>query len=426
MDPRSAAFAAWIVVCCAALPAAAANRLSLDEAFARIVEQHPELQQFDRRADVLAAERERAAQRPALVAGALLENVAGSGEASGGDSAELTLSLASVLERGGKAEARGDVVASRIDALGTAREARRLDLLAEAARRYLSLASAQRIGELAAVERAQRQRSAEAARARHRAGGTPESAVLAAEAAVARAAMDERLAQARFETARLQLAALWGERDPDFGIDPPALLALPALPGRVELAQLLEATPDITRFADEARVREAQLALARSDAAFDLSWELGVRRLEASDDVALVAGVSVPLGARTRAGPGLRAAQAELDALGTEREATVRTLYATLAEAYGRYSVATAEVQALGSDIIPRLARAGAAAEKAYRAGAATYAEWAQIQAEHATVLRQQHELALGAWLALVEIQRLTGHAFIAPPVRSEHGDIDP
>jgi cobalt-zinc-cadmium efflux system membrane fusion protein len=36
--------------------------------------------------------------------------------------------------------------------------------------------------------------------------------------------------------------------------------------------------------------------------------------------------------------------------------------------------VANAEVQALGTDIIPRLARAGEAAEKAYRAGAATYA----------------------------------------------------
>lgn len=426
MDPRSAAFAAWVVVCCVALPAAAANRLSLDDAFARVVEEHPELQQFENRGEVLAAERERAAQRPALVAGALLENVAGSGEARGGDSAELTLSLASVLERGGKAEARGEEVARRIDALGTAREARRLDLLAEAARRYLSLAFAQRIGELAAAERAQRERSAEAARARHRAGGAPESAVLAAEAGVARAAMDGRLAQARFETARQQLAALWGERDPDFAIAPPALLALPALPGRAELARLLEAAPDVTRFADEARVREAQLALMRSDAAFDLSWELGVRRLEASDDVALVAGVSVPLGARSRAGPGVRAARAELDVLDTERGAAVRTLYATLAEAHGRYSAATAEVQALGNDIIPRLAHAGEAAERAYRAGAATYAEWAQLQTEHATALRQQHELALGAWLALVEIQRLTGRAFIAAPARSEHGDIDP
>ena len=426
MDPRSAAFAAWVVACCVALPAAAADRLSIDEVFARVGELHPELQLFENRGEVLAAERERAALRPPLVAGAMLENVAGSGEASGADSAELTLSLASVLERGGKAEARGDVVARRIDALGAEREARRLDLLAEAARRYLSLASAQRIGALAAAERTQRERTADAARARYRAGGTPESAVLAAEAAAARAAMDERLAQARFEAARLQLAALWGERDPDFAIDAPALLALPALPGRTELAQLLEATPDITRFADEARVREAQLALARSDAAFDLSWELGVRRLEAGDDVALVAGVSVPLGARARAGPAVRAARAELDALDTERDATVRILYATLAEVHGRYSVANAEVQALGTDIIPRLARAGEAAEKAYRAGAATYAEWAQLQAEHAAALRQQHELALGAWFSLIEIQRLTGRAFIAAPARGEHGDIDP
>ena len=122
MDPRSAAFAAWVVACCVALPAAAADRLSIDEVFARVGELHPELQLFENRGEVLAAERERAALRPPLVAGAMFENVAGSGEASGADSAELTLSLASVLERGGKAEARGDVVARRIDALGAERE----------------------------------------------------------------------------------------------------------------------------------------------------------------------------------------------------------------------------------------------------------------------------------------------------------------
>ena len=42
-----------------ALPAAAADRLSIDEVFARVGELHPELQLFENRGEVLAAERER-------------------------------------------------------------------------------------------------------------------------------------------------------------------------------------------------------------------------------------------------------------------------------------------------------------------------------------------------------------------------------
>ena len=50
----------------------------------------------------------------------------------------------------------------------------------------------------------------------------------------------------------------------------------------------------------------------------------------------------------------------------------------------------------------------------AYRAGAASYLEWSSLQAEHAAARQQQLEAALEAQRALVEIQRLTGQAFLA------------
>lgn len=426
MHPRSAVFAAWVFIGSVALPAQASSHLSLDEAFARVINLNPELQQFEQRGKALAAERDAAALQPPLVVGAVLENAAGTGNSRGLHEAELTLSLASVLERGSKPQARSTVLARRIDALGTEREARRLDLLAETVRRYLGVAAAERLHGLLVDARRARQRIADAARTLHRAGGAAQATVLAAEAAVARAATEERLAAARIDDARRQLAALWGEREPDITIDSPPLLALPALPGRQDLATLLEDIPDITRFADEARVREAQLALARSAAVPDLSWEFGIRRLQATDDTALVAGISMPFGTRARSRNGIVAAQAELDAIGSERETAARTLYATLVEAHARYGAAAAEVAALGNEVIPLLARASKAAASAYRAGAATYTDWAQIESERAAARREQHQLALDAWLALIEIQRLTGHAFIATPDDQPHGGTEP
>src|SRR5690606_28375964 len=70
------------------------------------------------------------------------------------------------------------------------------------------------------------------------------------------------------------------------------------------------------------------------------------------------------------------------------------------------------EVQRLQDDVLPKLARAEAAAERAYRGGAATPLEWSQRLSEHTAARRQQLEAALDAQRALIEIQRLTGQPF--------------
>ena len=187
MSVRLAAFAALVAVSAIAWPANAADRLSLDDAFARVAESHPDLRLLGARHNVLAAELGRATLRPPLVAGASVENAFGTGEASGLSGAELTLTLASVLERGGKLDARRTLAQSRIDALAVEREARRLDLLAEVARRYLAMVAAQRQREIAELDIAQRQRTVAGARQRLQAGASPELVVLTAQAALARA-----------------------------------------------------------------------------------------------------------------------------------------------------------------------------------------------------------------------------------------------
>lgn len=414
MRLRPAAIAVLSLVLCYDAQAQARNALTLDDAFARVARSHPDLRLFGSRGDILAAERDRAALRPALVAGANIENAFGSGAASGTDRAEFTLTLASVLERGGKLDARRVLAQSRIDALAVERESRRLDLLAEVARRYLAIVAAQRQRDIAQSDIAQRQRTVAGARQRLQAGASPESVVLTAQAALARAELDRARAEQRLLAASQHLAALWGERDPDFGVAAGDPLALPKIPAFADLAGQLERTPELSQFADERRIREARLQLARSASSADLDWQIGVRRLQETDDVALVGSLSLPLGARLRAQPEIRIAEAELTSLEIEREAKGLSLYSTLVEAHGRYRTADIEVARLGNDILPKLARAESAAERAYRAGAISYLEWAQLQSERTNARKQQLEAALDAQRALIEIQRLTGAPFVA------------
>lgn len=394
--------------------AQATKTLSLDDAFARVAESHPDLRLIRSRADVLSAERDSASLRPAYVVGAAAENILGSGAARGFDSAELTLTLASVLERGGKLDARRALAQRRIDALAIERETRRLDLLAEVARRYLSIVAAQRQRDIADADIAQRRRTVAGAKQRLHAGASPESVMLTAQAALARAELDRARSDRRYLTARQHLAAMWGERNPGFGIAAADPLALPSIPEFSALADALQATPEIAQFADQRRISEARLQLARTETAADVEWQVGVRRLQDSDDVALIAGLSMPLGARARAQPQIRAAEAELASLEIEREAKGLSLYSTLAEAHGRYRAAEVEVVRLRDDVLPKLGKAEAAAERAYRAGAISYLEWAQLQSERIHARKQQLEAALEAQRALIEIQRLTGSPFVA------------
>ncbi len=394
--------------------AQATNTLSLDDAFARVAESHPDLRLIRSRAEVLSAERDSASLRPAYVVGATAENILGSGATRGFDSAEPTLTLASVLERGGKLDARRALAQRRIDALAIERETRRLDLLAEVARRYLAIVAAQQQREIADADIAQRRRTVAGARQRLQAGASPESVVLTAQAALARAELDRARFDRRYLAARQHLAAMWGERDPGFGIAAADPSILPSIPEFSALADALQAMPEIAQFADQQRIGKARLQLARSEAAADVEWQVGVRRLQESDDVALIAGLSMPLGARARAQPQIRAAEAELASLEIEREAKGLSLYSTLAEAHGRYRAAEIEVVRWRDDVLPKLGKAEAAAERAYRAGAISYLEWAQLQSERTNARKQQLEAALDAQRALIEIQRLTGSPFVA------------
>lgn len=391
------------------------SSLTLSEAIDRTLKTHPDLQLFRTRESSLRAAGEIAAQRPSIALGLDAENFGGTGATTAADSAEITLSLASVLERGGKREARQAIAASQLDAMGMAREATRLDLMAEVARRYLDVVRAQAQERLRAENVAQRARTVAAAARRVQAGASPESTRLTAEAAQARAELQRARAEREIIAAYRRLALLWGDRRPAVQSIVGDLTELPPIPDFDALSTLIERTPELERFATESRLREARLQLARSERSADLSWKLGVRRLQDLGDWAVVAGVSVPLGSPRRAAPEIHSAQAELDALAVERQSSELSLFATLSDAHGRYVAARAEVEQARDEVLPRLQRAEAATERAYRAGALSYLEWAQVQNETIDVREQQLAAAHDAQRALIEIQRLTGEPFVQP-----------
>ncbi|MEG2802747.1 TolC family protein [Stenotrophomonas sp.] len=399
--------------------------LTLEDAIARVAPYHPDLRLVQAQRPVWEARRDAAALRPPLTVGVELENALGSGEASGLRSAELTVTLAGVLERGGKLDARRAVAQANLDSLAPQRETARLDLMAEVARRYLAIAEARQQLAIAQTDIEQRTRAVAAARLRLQAGASPESVLFTAQAMQAQAELDRDRARQADQSARAALSALWRQREPGFEAVTGDPLQLPALQAFEVLADDLQRTPELALLAGERRIREAQLQLARTAARPDASWQVGVRNSRDSRDTSLMAGFSLPLGSVARAEPEIRAAQAELALNGVEREARALQLYATLAQAHGRYLTSRLEVTRMARDVLPQLKRAENAAEKAWRAGAISYMEWAQLQAMRIDARQRQLEAAIAAQTALIEIQRLTGQGMLAaagsasPPAES-------
>ncbi|MEN5071146.1 TolC family protein [Stenotrophomonas sp. TWI1183] len=412
---RLAALAAIAFVPCVyAQGTTPAVPLTLDDAIARVAQYHPDLRLAEAQRPVWEARRDAAGLPPPLTLGVELENALGTGDSRGFDAAEATVTLAGVLERGGKLDARRAVAQANLDSLAPQRETARLDLMAEVARRYLAVTDARQQLRIAETDIEQRRRAVAAARLRLQAGASPESVLMTAQAMLAQAELDRDRAKQMDQSARAALSALWRQRDPGFDVVSGDPMQLPALQDFAVLADALQRTPELAVLAGERRIREAQVRLARTQARPDVSWQVGVRNSRDTRDTSLVAGFSLPLGSVRRAEPEIRATEAELALNSVERDARALQLYATLAEAHGRYLTSRLEVTRMGRDVLPQLQRAENAAEKAWRAGAISYMEWAQLQAMRIDARQRQLEAAIAAQTALIEIQRLTGQSMVA------------
>lgn len=396
--------ALWCVPACCM----AQEPVSFDEAARRTLADRPEFRVYAHRLDTLAAQRDQAALEPGYELGVELENVLGTGDASGVKGAELTVSLSRLFERGGKREARMGVVARSTELLSSEREVAALDLVAETARQFVALAVAQQRVADAEAAVGQASQSLKLTRQRHAAAQSPETEVLGSQIVLAETEL--ALGNARRAVAQAQqlLGAQWGEAEaqPVAQLDVYALDA--PLAADVLLARL-DATPDLMRYASEVRVAEAELTLARTQARADLTFSAGVRRLEELDDQALVFGFSMPLGMARRAEPALRERTARLAQVDAEREVTRLRLEALLRRQLLVLEGAHATEQIIRERQLTPARKLVEQTRHGFSMGRFAYRDLALAERQLLDLQRLRLEAASNYHLTRVEIERLTG-----------------
>ena len=385
--------------------------LTLDEALVAVLENNPMLLAGDYQAQAAAARIRQAQQSTPVQVKLELENFAGSGQFSGDDLLEATLSLGKVLELGNKAGLRGEIARNEATLLGNEKDAERLDLLAEAARRFIHVVVDRERLKIARDKLVLAKRTAAIVGERVSVGKSPDTERRRVRIAVARAEMELEHAEHELATSRLKLATQWGHTEANFSSAKASLSALDPVGSFEELAQLLERNPDLTRYASEQRLAESRLRLAQSRRKMNVEFSGGIRYFNITDDSALVLSASIPLGSASRATPGIESARLLSDQHPLLYRQRQLKLHASLYEIYQELSHAFSASRTLREQVVPEAELALRDYEKGYRSGRYSLLGLSDAQKTLLDARLESVMTAADFHNYRIEIERLTGQA---------------
>ncbi|WP_341939134.1 TolC family protein [Marinimicrobium sp. C2-29] len=394
----------------AAAPAGAGSApLSLNEALAHTLERHPELAQFPYRRRAAEARELQAGLIPNPELAVEVENIGGSGRFAGTDSAEASLVLSQLIELGGKRGRREQVARYRTDLVDSDYRQVRWQVLAETVRRFLSVAEAQQNIQLAELSLELSRESRETIRQRVQAGTTSDASLQRSAIAVTRAELAVDSARQQLASARVALAAQWGESEPDFERVRAELYQLVALPEFNRVRRHLENAPELSRYITERRLREAELQLARARGRQDVRVGLGVKQVQETDDHAFTLSLSMPLGVSDRNQGEVRARRAEFEQLALEEKASRVNLMARIQGLYQEMEVFRGTALRLRGEALPSARAALDSIRRGYREGLYTYLDLVDARRERLAVERDALKAAVNFHQTLVTLEQLTG-----------------
>lgn len=382
--------------------------LNLEQAVINAVEHHPSLLAFKSRiqredGNIVQA---RTGSRKTLNLD--IENALGSGDFSGVDEAQTTLSVAWILEKN-LLNARESHARANKSLVTLEKDIKRLDIASETATRFFTALMFQEKSVIAEQWQQDAQAMYRHITQRVAAGKSPVADQHLAKAQWSLSQLEREDIHHEIETAHVQLSALWGVSTPAFDWLQGSSRKTGQLPEYSELKMRLSNNPDLAFYLTQERIAQSAIHLAKTETKNRWSFNTGVRHYAATDDVAFVAGFSVPLGAEKRNRGKISALQASISTYQYEAKAQQVQLEADLFEFYQAFRHAQHAINILSQDTIPAIEKALAETRKSYDLGRSGFQDWTRIQKE---LLDSRINLLEACYLAhinRIEIERLTG-----------------
>lgn len=329
-----------------------------------------------------------------------VENFAGSGDLSGVRGVETTVAVNQRLDLGGRRQARVATARAELTAQQLRLAIARADLAQAVRQEFANAATARDRLLLAQANEARARELSRIASILVDAGREPPLRGLRARSAAAQAAAELSSAQAAEQASRSTLAALFGVSSPPDAVSG-ALLDLQ--PRTIDPARSLDVRlTEAERLGAEAALR--QEIVARS---LDPAVGLGVRHIRDIGDVALVAGLSMPLPVFDRNRGNIEAARANVRAADARRAGALALATVRVRNAITNVDAARARVDALERAAVPEAAEALRLAQLSYQAGKTPLIELLDAQNAFSSAQAALIDARLAQALATAELGRV-------------------
>lgn len=398
-----------------AIPAAAADLslptgpLALRDALAAALLGSPDLAVFSWELRAKEAQVLQAGLLPNPALSTEVEDFGGSGDRLAFEQTQITVSLAQLIELGGKRAKRLRLAAFDRDLAAWDYEVARLNVVASVSKAFTATLAAQRrrqlFGELVSLA----ERSVDAVATQVKAGATSPVEIMRAEAALGRTETQLRQAERDLANARTALAVTWGSPTPGFSEAVGDLTAVASPPPIGTLFDAIQSNPDVARWVTEIEQRTAAVAVEKARAIPSLTVGLGGRQFAENGDKALVAGFSLPLPLFDRNQGNILAADRRLAQAAASRDRATVAVQRALAAAYEDLSAGYAQVVTLRDEVLPKAEGAFAGARDAYQRGLLRFLDMLDAQ-RTLFETKDQYVQTLAAYhIAAADIERLSG-----------------
>lgn len=378
-----------------------AETVSLNQAVAKALEAAPLLRAEGAAIAAARAGKVQADVRPNPSVTVEAENFVGTGPYSVLRRAEVTATYNQPIERGGKRAARVALAEREIGVASASAEVTRLELAAAVQRSFLNILIAQQIEAIAKQQLSIEEGLQGEAFRRVRGYKDPLFVETRAAARVAQAQIAVEQSQAQLRNARDALASLWGGNGDDLDVVGELVL------GGNQKIELAEADQAL----EEARVARASAAVMveQTRKTQDYTVNGGTRFIKGTNDIALVAGITIPLGRFDRNQGNIERARAERLRLELTAEANRLERLRRRASLGAEADRALSRAEAIKSEVYPRVAKTLAQVREGYNRGGFSFRDM-QDAADAIIVAQDKWLTAMIEYRDLqTELDRLTG-----------------
>lgn len=382
--------------------------VTLSAATAWAIERDPDLRRIEAEAEAADGQIDQAGRRPNPVIGTEIENVLGTGSASGLQSLEITLGVSQLIETADKRAKRQALAISQRVLIDWDREFRLAEIEASVREDFLEVLLLQKTLELRREQVALAERSAEETTRMVALARASLVEATRARLAVRQHQFTQLQAERALNLARNRLAADWGLIPvPVFEVS--GSLHIEPVPAFEVLFNRLPTTAEWGRFEDQEAVQTASIHLEEARGHPDFVIFAGSRyHHEGGGEAAFVLGLELPWPVSDRNQGNLRTARAQLRALKHERASFQQEQLKRLLTVHRQMADAYADAQALENDLRPATVQTLAEVEAGYEEG--QFSQLAVLESRQALfTVREAYLDALARYAAAqVQIEKMT------------------